>query len=435
MHPQCRFARIVVLLMQVPYFAAADKHVEPISSPTEFDTLLLTETLFGDGLLIPDIFLFISRNVARHLEDDRLSFFELCASRELIQIGARYPETKTFLEVFDAIEHDGITGREPGARRVAERLHNACGSDVSFQTWMPNVGQGYRRALELNLQTDSPSQGFGWPQIWEKTSKYRDEALSRAFDAAKADEGVRRGQVYSSLGETLGLGTQPNIADVAQLYERAKHVSEDELSAVTAFCRWVNEIYHDNQARHMSALPCTHGYQQFANVILVRQLEELPKADPNDTFSHTVSIPPPSRLLQMDPEDLLDVRSQYGHQFRVDLANWRDGRLPKETLVKSLDGYAASIRRISKCADSDAGPVETTLQAFDSRYIPIGMGLAALSATTLQGPLQYVATSVSISVGLAASYRWLINHPVPVDVQLNKPRQISYPVQLGAKQH
>jgi hypothetical protein len=428
-------------LQRKVYFSAADRQLEGFLGIEDFERSLLLNTLFQVGMLVPDIFCFISKRLHHHLLRSRRvsqqSLFEAGLERNLISIAFRQSFT-SFPDALGNILKTGIHGvREEASKMIAGRLQATVdlpGADFQPVYWPGHsVGEKFsevvKRLLWLPEVPDmeaNPAVNKERQRNWKLTEKWRLDCIAEAEKRSRG--GLRRGEIMNAVGRQLGLPDGHAVNDVRELFRLAK--SGPERHALRVFCGWVTECYQYNQAEEFQVIHNCPKYNPNNNLIVTdnlmseQQSEEDPRARP--LVKITVAIPPIKLLLRVPAGDIIRIREELGKKYLTDLVAWQNE--PTESneaiLRKSLQGYAKEIVDWSRKTD--------TFKTADLDVI-IGKGWVRTVGEFVEhvpylGSI--VAALVTIGRPLYTAYMWRSQAPEDTTVEVRAPRRVLSEVNL-----
>ena len=356
------------------YLSSADASLETYLGQSAFDRSLLLNLLFQPGVLVPDIFCFISIGLSKHLERRELSLFEAALQQGLVVPAFRSPAISSFESALEVVEGSGdpeqrIYGIHSQARRVASRLDQAMkfGKGCKPEYW-PSVdlGERFQHVVEKYLQTSDPPplpQGCSLQQedlnaLWEYTKRWRIACVQEAIEETRtvAGVGLRRCILLNVIGKDLGL------ADNAHSIENASGLLDDPRvdptvkHALHHYVRWLIDCYQYNSATELGAMPDFPEYEPLSGVVANALLAAEPQPADEEQASHmrvVVPMPPIDSLLEMNPMVLVGIQNERGAAYRSALADWRMKRnsQTEQTLAEELRRYADEICQWAKRAE------------------------------------------------------------------------------------
>jgi hypothetical protein len=331
------------------FFAAADRRLSANMSDDKFDQIFVRSLLFLPGLVIPDVFFFISNHIARHLKPGRgtKTLFEQSVCNGLIVPAFRQP-AEDFEQVREYLRRQGIYGLLPDdvTERVANRLSAAVEyRPVNHILWGRRFGESYDKLLSLTLENREKPQGREVTDVlpdwlWEHTEHLRQQAISEAREIEATRPGgfgVRRGEIINASARYLGLPVpEGGFSDSDDVLDALREmVGDQELRylAASKFFDWLDEIYRINQARRLGTKPRLHNATESDLLILQPALEgsldeygigpqrkstaaASQGSQVADAFMVEMRIPNTRYLLDLAPYQLLALRD-HGHDWRV----------------------------------------------------------------------------------------------------------------------
>jgi hypothetical protein len=323
------------------YFSVADRQLEPFLDAHAFERSLVLDVLFQPGILIPDIFCYISRGLERHvLKSGRQSLFEACLAKNLV-IPAFRARVRSFQEALAVIRGEGdparaIQGVLGSANAVADRLQFAADVNPDFSpAYWPehDIGGKFEQVVERYLSRAEPPEiesGSGIDQeelkkLWKMTEAWRIDCIHEARDRTReiASVGLRRGEIMNAVGRQLGLPEDHMVDDICELLGLAKSAKESQ--ALQFFWRWVGECYHYNHAKEFGAILSFPSYDPLGGLIANSVLPvgmPLSITPPVPTLREIVKIPPLSILLKISPSEIIQVRQDLGPGYLTAVKTW-----------------------------------------------------------------------------------------------------------------
>jgi hypothetical protein len=345
------------------YFSIADRQLESFADYNDFERSLVFNALFQKGILIPDIFCFISQNLIKHIfESDhpnRKSLFEACIEQGIVVPAFRNRETTSFNDALADINELEIQGVHENANKIANRLQNAAKKNPQFspEYWPTHdIGEKFGQVVEHHLACQSPPEvdtGSGinldeLQDLWERTERWRIHCVGEARDKTKemTGRGLRRGEIMNAVGRDLGLSKDHKVNDIAELFRYKKHSKEKK--ALRCFFRWVNDCYQYNQANEFGAIANFPIYDPIESLMVSSILpKEQSKMDsePAPTIRETVPLPSINVLSKMAPSEFILAYEESGTGYFEAVETWQqepDDANEKEA-IKYLRLYAKDI--------------------------------------------------------------------------------------------
>ncbi|MEV4054320.1 hypothetical protein AB0J55_24255 [Amycolatopsis sp. NPDC049688] len=237
------------------YFAPADAQLDVhIPDAGAFSADLVNRLMLEPGLVIPDVFFFISERVQSEIAKGSGSWLNQAVKRGLVVPAFRTHEGG-FEEVLAAIRTSwqvGLRKESPGTARI---LQGWSEQDGPRTTWPGRIGAGFDTLVVKHLMDAEPSSDSPRARrLWQDTEFLRTELLTSARnrEADLAEDGLRRSTILKVIAERLELGGR-DPSDTRLLLRAARGSREFGSAALRAFLLWVNEIYHFNQATRFGA--------------------------------------------------------------------------------------------------------------------------------------------------------------------------------------
>lgn len=430
------------------YLSAADRNLETYLDEGAFERSLLLDLLFQSGVLVPDIFFFISDGIARHLHESRLTLLEAGLQSGDVVPSFRNRNTSDFANALHIVKGAGdktraILGIRDDADNTARRLDTALRGATKFApTYWPewNVGCCFQKRIEQllsgsavpRLPADEDFLRDRLAEIWDYTHIWRTDCVRQAVEdtVQLAGKGLQRGLLITAIGRALGLVTgNAKLHDVSELMNPA--LPPDDLNALHYFCRWINDIYQYNQACELGAIPSFPQYEPlagvFANEVFVREASRPAGTTDRAQISVQVPMPEPSALSQVHPADLMKIKNDVGTGYFTALEAWRAPSVDKSTATleqdveRALREYgSAFVHAVNRRGQTRVGVIEALLSRANGMdpILPLTLGNTAALAASQASP----ALGVLMAVGTNsyAVYRWWCRRPHTVEVHLQR---------------
>jgi hypothetical protein len=338
-----------------------------------FKRNLIADLLFQPKIVIPDIFIYISKGVETAILGSETESLVEMGIREGIIVPAFRKRAQSFKENLWHIQGEGdpkraIHGVRPNAADVASRLDRARRGARHFSPMIwptrPDMGESFAMMIDKHLSskepprilrttTDNPGK---MKTYWEMTGSWRRDCVEEAVSKTRETEGrgLRRGDLMDAIGRDLGFPEGHQVHDVEQLIRRA---SPKQRPALESFLSWMNILYHYNQTcalngkYHLSlsvGSPCyTPIRGAMINEILPSELDfDLSKYP---IFEDLVSIPSLRSLENVSPGDLIKARLQRSSYF-AKLEEWQTNPTSEneQNLKVSLHSYAKALDHLAE---------------------------------------------------------------------------------------
>jgi hypothetical protein len=336
------------------YFSAADGQTEAFLEPGAFLKSLIFNALFQPGLLLPDIFLFISRGVERHPR-----WLEACIERGIVVPAFRAASGGSFMGAYASM-HD-IVGVLESAPKLAAEMQKAADRNPHFAPylWQPQgVGEGLDRLIQDRLQRTLPpniqcSDKDNLDLLWRQTKVWRIDCINEARRETERRQGggIRRGEIIAAVGRQLGVTDRDHVVeDLRSLLESG--LRPEVRRALVIFLQWLSDLYQLNGARSLGVRPSVPDYTLYREAMLTGDLPlSLPIASPPivQAIEMWVRFPRVEILQTIPPHELLDIRDNEGQAYFAAVRAWRQHpTLQRDAVVRAtLERYGAAI---IKCA-------------------------------------------------------------------------------------
>lgn len=422
------------------YLSTGDRQLESYLDNKAFERNLLLSILFQPGVLVPDIFFFISSSLASHLKQSRLSLLEAGLQHGIVVPSFRDPSIGDFHTALEVVRGKGdltkaIYGIRSDADDIARRLDLATNKAGNFSPkyWQSgDVGSKFQKIVEKLLKQEQaphlpPECGISQEQLdnlWDYTEKWRVDCVDRAIENTKkiAGEGLRRGILMTEVGRELGLVKgRAVVNDISELFD--SRVSPEDQNALHYFCRWMTDCYQFNQATELGAMPNFPEYEPLSGVIastLLSNLQNTTEQIRRKYFSIEVPMPPIDYLLQMDPEYLVKIQNEKGPAYRAALDNWlqKQDTGAEQTLETELRKYADEIVKwVRRKENIQPGLLEAIIgnrQSIDP-YWEWALGTTVSAAVAQVSPEKALLLAIG-NTGYAL-YRWYKRRPKQLVIQ------------------
>ncbi len=331
------------MLVPPTYLSIADRQMEALTNtPAGFVKSMIYRVLFcREKLLIPDIYFFISKQIAKHVLNDggSHSFLATCIEKGHVIPAFRQSTEIGFLNARKEIQTTDIQGvRKDTAEEVALALEVAADRAVDFKykVWPGDLGLGFQHDLYRLLVTpDMPPTTMevaGLSQdvlnkIWYDTKKWRTECIPAALERTciVAGQGIRRGAIMNAVAADIGFRCD-RIDDIGDLIRFASNDPQMNATALETFFRWVCMCYYSNHANAFGCSPSFPRFDGLAAAIGQNLITGFATGDDDESqvqqLTLNLTVPAFSVLLSMNPTDLLDVRSHAGSDYFEALLRW-----------------------------------------------------------------------------------------------------------------
>jgi len=347
------------------FFSVADRQLEPYITFDKFEKSLFANILFDEGIVIPDIFIFVSKHIEDHITRSiSKSFFESALEKGYIIPSFRDPQKFDFLDALNVVRggnnpNAAILGIQENADLIAQRLQLCAQSkDYKHEIWSTeiNFGEQYEKAMVNFLMKDemiSLTNGDAFDkeemrELWNLTHEWRFEVIGEAIEQTKivAGTGLRRSEIHNAVARKLGLPITKEVGDVRYLLSAVEN-NKPLFHLLRVFMEWVTECYHFNMSSCLECIPNFPNFDSRNGLILASLLPERKAlSSSNLTYiEEEVKFPSLSMLRRVRGNDLISVRNDYGHGFFAAKKAWQDNPSTKneEYLRRILREYTTEL--------------------------------------------------------------------------------------------
>lgn len=424
------------------YFSVADRQLESIADYKAFERSLVFNALFEKGILIPDIFCFISQNLIHHILEsshpNRTSLFEACIENGIVVPAFRNLETTSFNDALADIE--GIQGvQKEKAKIIANRLQDAAKENLQFspEYWPKHdIGEKFGQVVEHHLACQRPPEidtGSGISlekvqELWELTERWRIHCVGEARDKTKeiAGRGLRRGEIMNAVGRDLGLPNDYKVNDVEDLFLYTESFKEEE--ALRYFFRWINDCYQYNQANELGAIANFPVYDPIGSLMVSSILPKEQSnvdSEPVKFIREKVPLPSINVLSKMSPNDFIHTIKRYRKGYFDAVETWQHEKddANKKEVIKYLHLYAKDICKRARQKNTDMADVSIGACATPTRELltaTLGVGITVAS---VYQPL--VAPFVSFGCFGYVAYKMLEQRPKNTIIEIRDPKIVA----------
>jgi hypothetical protein len=191
-------------------------------------------------------------------------------------------------------------------------------------------------------------------RAWEATKRWRYEGVEVAIrDGTRKfgnDAGLRRGEIMNMIGREFGL--HEPIDDISDIFPLARRAGREYECRI--FFRWINRLYHSNQANALTIASNFPNYAFVDDVVIPSYVEPDIQSDPDASRAEielslpvgleiTANIPPVSILRSLNPNNLIAIRKEYGTDFLEAVRIWEampDGSKNIDSVKEAFSTYA-----------------------------------------------------------------------------------------------
>lgn len=344
------------------FFSAADRQLEPYLTLAKFEKSLYANVLFGEGIVIPEIFIFISKHIEDHiLRKSQKSFLESAIEGGYVIPSFRDPQKVDFNDALYVVKGEGnpsaaMIGIQDNAELVAQRLQLCTkNNSYKFETWSTtiNFGEEYERVMTNFLLRDkmitlTDGDAFNKQELiklWDSTREWRIEVIGSAISETKniTGKGLRRGEIHNAVARKLKLPITKEVGDVRYLLSAVKgDRTLNEL--LRTFMEWVTECYHYNMSSCLGCIPNFPLFNSKNGLILASLLPERNQS-PSSKLSYIeeeVNFPNVDTLRVIRGNELISIRNDYGHGFLAAKKTWQENPTSRneENLRKVIREYS-----------------------------------------------------------------------------------------------
>lgn len=332
------------------YFSAADADLEHVVKFTSFKDDLTMRILLEPGVVVPDVFFFISRWIRQDIEDPAGSLV-LAGLRAGRIIPAFRTDEHDFAGNFDELRRIGIAGMLPASRDIAQVLtrNQAASLNPDGFTWPHQSGTAFATAIRQHL-LESPLPDLSF-QLDRRGRDLLKKLLSGGNDGALRSNGrskdIRRGDIFANAA--LSLGIQGGV-DGLRAEVRAGAGDGGVKDALQVFYLWINELYHASQANVFgvrASLPVSGrlGSGQIGQRLFDESA--LGQVDAQQVRSLSVDFPPMVQIRALAVDRICSIAAEHGGTYRAALNNYLIYRGDRqwEELQNQLGEYAGALRK------------------------------------------------------------------------------------------
>ncbi|MCK4796399.1 MAG: hypothetical protein KAT05_03405, partial [Spirochaetes bacterium] len=358
------------------YFSIADRQLESFGEYKAFERSLLFNAIYQKGILVPDIFCFISNHLRHHIFEpahpNRKSLFEVFIEKGIVVPVFRNPDTTSFNEALNDIRE--IQGIHREAERMADRLDDAVKKNKEFspEYWPKHdIGENFEQIVDQHLTCEMPPEvdtesGINTKKLqnlWECTERWRIHCVGEARDKTKeiTGRGLRRGEIMNAVGRDLGLPKDHKVNDMTELFNTKKSSKENE--ALKYFCRWVNDCYQYNQANEFDATANFPFYDPIGSIMVSSILpKEQSKIDPEplEIIRETIKFPSINNLLKMSPDRIISISDDTlsaGYTEAMNIWQKESDEANKINAIKRLHEYANDVCKTTQTNNNSIAEV------------------------------------------------------------------------------
>ncbi len=333
----------------------------PMFDRSLFNALLLQRTVH-----VPDVWLFNSPHLVRHVNDPLRSADQSWLEAGLLNgaVVARMRDDRSLSELARDYADEGFMGSFTGEVQVANRLERSL---VDARPWCPPgndaFGVTYLDRLRDYFGSEAPGglDGIGdrhggesVMEFWTRPHvvQWRSELLERAVQRTTiwGHEGVRLSDVvavateFASGSDDAGLVAHPQIRDAARLAN--EHHGAAIADDLVLFLQMCAELYNENFAHRIGCRVSSVGIrQQTAHVLVNGQVTDAAEGEQRQLA--VVELPSVEALRAMPGRTLTELRKYAKDNYFAALDEWETAPNPDETveLARRLTDYAAHIRK------------------------------------------------------------------------------------------
>jgi hypothetical protein len=307
------------------YFSALDRQMESFLDSEALQRSLVYGVLFHGDLIIPDIYLYASLQLATLIQANAPTrkFLQCCLKNGAIVPAFRKDPKGNFHDNLNHIRSGGIQSIHAEADSIAGALQEAVhGKKLHYRLWPRKpLSVGYKTTVERALLGETlPSDATHLAKFWEQTAELRNVTVGQC----KLDNlgGFRRNDLYNSLAAHLKVTPTP-VQDIRTIWSGLD--SRPQSAIVQRLLKWINYCYYYNHGRMFDLDPSLASLdeldRQFASHLV--QLNDKSSAGP--LVSQGFQLPSVDALLTVDPDRIFEVRdSEVGESYFSSLAKWKE---------------------------------------------------------------------------------------------------------------
>jgi len=428
------------------YLSSADLQLESYLDADSFERNLLTNLLFQPGVLVPDIFFFISAGIAQHLSGSNMTLLEAGLRKGEVIASFRDKSIGSFTDALrvamgNGDERNAILGIRDDAKEIAHRLDAVLDnkSDFTPEYWPEHsIGSRFQMRIETLLANgpaprlpdniDIPQTEM--EQLWSVTKKWRTDCVQAAVDETRlvAGSGLRRGMLITAVGRSVGVVSgDETLENVAELLDSS--LPQKTLRALEYFFRWVTDIYQYNQAREFGAIPsfpeCEPVAGVFAGEFLKREARRSGNKPERTTLTLRAPMPNRSSLAHVSADDLLEIKRSVGMAYFIALSNWQNAKESsinlEQNLERSLNDYGnALVKEVRKRGSESAGMIEAVLSRSSCADPILPYTLASTTALGMTQISPKLGILMAVGTNAYAVYRYWRRRPDQADLTVRR---------------
>ncbi len=369
--PQLLTISLQILVTMNNLFNVADEALVHFINPSQFDSSLVHHVLFQENVLLEESFLGDSTHIFNHIERARKNLKEslfLEALRNGIIVPAlREVGNNPYGRLFERWEEFYgnkfliLTPEYSTLRYLIKDALN-CSLQEGFLPFEWPKNQNHTREelyldiLRKLLQSNSSpfdqqayekikltNNDSRLPDLWRRTKEWRTDLIEMAADRTQLSgrKGISRIQLVNVLGEQFNLRTTNDGSQIPEILEQTK---DDDTPKI--FLKWVSQCLHLSQAKYFGTAIHFPVYCLSNDYIATNILGTANNT--SNEFEHfqvNVMLPPPEKLLLVDPQKLLLERRKYGLPYFESIKEWAYSSNSRTLLSvqKTLSDYAEQL--------------------------------------------------------------------------------------------
>lgn len=417
----------------------ADRQIEAfISGATSKKTMtdsLYEAVLFHQGVVLPDIFAFISTAISQQSYSSPRTNLE-----HVLESGLATPafraETDSFESALTRIQEQEILGITENARATAKRLDIARQSsreELRHIPWGSSISTTYGDCF-VNALIEVIGEPFHTSGVG-KDLEFTREFLIRCglFDIvkeqiAKTGGDLRRGFILQTILDILNTIKYSGKTKFTSAIDILHHPACANNAAVAAAVKNVvclaNLIYHRNMANnfsancYLSARAYPKTVHDIASIAIDKSCASIDSntgvtAKPIDEqVTFRVFMPSMRHLEAVGMKRLLEIRTAHTTGYFSNLESWQMGEGTAEDVQRSLNEYG---RELVLAVNSEASFVDVALSRF-AKSETAGVQSAARLAIDVLSTDNPLIKSFSAGLGPIANvtYSWITKRPAKV---------------------
>ncbi|MFF3503763.1 hypothetical protein [Streptomyces sp. NPDC003247] len=419
------------------YFSPTDGGIEHSITRRDFrESLVYNLLLEPNGLLITDVFFFNCTFLIELAEGGRHSLFTRALEESLVVPAFRDQGTHDFATSLRRdIGESNVMGVRASQYATSPpefaRWLDHCYSRSAERrrlVWPPDMGTAFGDLMTRVFSRDELSSGDeGLRSTWSATRPLREASLedARLTTHLAGGTGIRRGEIFNSLGRRLGLleahetFTKPGDL-LGEAVARSRQGGAPDVEQVRLLVDTVNLCYQRSQTEQFG-LDQNYSVTQNVPGVLFRNagpvISDLDAGAPapaggTAAFTLKVRMPSVETLLRADSGSLVAIRkSDRAEEYFTKRLAWSSGPTERAEaeLGDALRAYVAELRRFAVGPQEHRGVtfVQRTLNETVNLAVGslVGYGLGAAGASPEISLISGIATGATAVVAKLAGDR------------------------------